>query len=52
MKVCIAGAGAMGGLFAGWIGSPLPAGEVELNALARGETLAALKRDGLHPLCD
>jgi len=34
-------------LFAGWLGSRLPAGEVELSALARGETLAALKRDGL-----
>jgi 2-dehydropantoate 2-reductase len=47
MKVCIVGAGAIGGLFAGWMGSRLPAGEVTLSALARGETLAALKRDGL-----
>ena len=48
MKVCIVGAGAIGGLFAGWMGSRLPAGEVELSALARGDTLAALKRDGLQ----
>jgi 2-dehydropantoate 2-reductase len=48
MKVCIVGAGAIGGLFAGWIGSRIPKGEVELSALARGATLAALRRDGLR----
>jgi 2-dehydropantoate 2-reductase len=46
MKVCIVGLGAIGGLFAGWLGSRLPAGRVELSALARGATLAALQRQG------
>lgn len=48
MKTCIVGAGAIGGLFAGWLGSRIPAGEIELSALARGDTLAALKRNGLQ----
>jgi len=48
MKICIVGAGAIGGLFAGWLGSRISAGEITLSALARGETLAALKRDGLQ----
>jgi len=48
MKICIVGAGAIGGLFAGWLGLRIPAGEIELTALARGDTLAALKRDGLQ----
>jgi 2-dehydropantoate 2-reductase len=47
MKTCIVGAGAIGGLFGGWLGSRLPAGEIELSALARGATLAALRQDGL-----
>ena len=47
-KVCIVGAGSVGGLFAGWLGSRLPAGEVTLSALARGATLQALRRDGLR----
>ena len=42
MKVCIVGAGAIGG----WIGAPLAAAGVEVSALARGETLAALKTHG------
>ena len=48
MKICIVGAGAVGGLFAGWLGSRLPDGEVKLSALARGATLQALRRDGLR----
>ena len=48
VKVCIVGAGAIGGLFAGWIGSRIPAREIELSAFARGATLAALRRDGLR----
>jgi 2-dehydropantoate 2-reductase len=48
MKVCIAGAGAIGGLFAGWLGTKLPVGDVQLSALARGATLAALKAHGLQ----
>ncbi len=48
MKVCIVGAGAIGGLFAGWLGSRPPDDHLELSALARGATLAALQRDGLR----
>ena len=47
MKICIVGAGAIGGLFGGWLGR-LPAGEVALSALARGATLAALRQHGLQ----
>jgi 2-dehydropantoate 2-reductase len=47
-RICIVGAGAIGGLFAGWLGRRLPADEVQLSALARGATLAALReRPGL-----
>jgi 2-dehydropantoate 2-reductase len=46
MKVCVVGLGAIGGLFAGYLGSRLPAGRIELSALARGATLAALQRQG------
>jgi 2-dehydropantoate 2-reductase len=48
MKVCIVGAGAIGGVFGGWLGSRVPPTELALSVLARGETLAALQRDGLH----
>ena len=51
MKVCIVGLGAIGGLFAGWLGSRLPqpaAGPLQLSTLARGETLAAVRRHGLR----
>ena len=48
MKICIVGAGAIGGLCAGWLGSRLPAGDVELSVLARGATLAALRSSGLQ----
>ena len=47
MKVCIVGLGAIGGLFAAWLGQRLPAGEITLSALARGATLAAVRREGL-----
>ena len=40
MKVCIVGAGAVGGL----IGTRLAVSGVEVGALARGETLAACAR--------
>ncbi|SFC58236.1 2-dehydropantoate 2-reductase [Polaromonas sp. OV174] len=46
-KVAIVGAGAIGGLFAGWLGSRLPVGQIQLAALARGETLRALREQGL-----
>jgi 2-dehydropantoate 2-reductase len=48
MKVCIAGVGAIGGLFGGWLGAKLPPGDLQLSALARGATLAALKNQGLQ----
>ncbi len=48
MKVCIVGAGAIGGLFAGWLGARLPASELTLSALARGATLQALRDAGLR----
>ena len=47
MKVCIVGLGAIGGLFAAWMGERLPAGSVTLSALARGATLAAVRSAGL-----
>ncbi|MBO9651858.1 MAG: 2-dehydropantoate 2-reductase [Variovorax sp.] len=43
MKVCIYGAGAIGG----WIGAKLAQVGCELDVVARGATLEALKRDGL-----
>ncbi|MCV2362153.1 2-dehydropantoate 2-reductase [Paucibacter sp. DJ1R-11] len=46
-KICIVGAGAIGGWFAGHVGHQLGA-EVELSALARGATLAALRQHGLR----
>jgi 2-dehydropantoate 2-reductase len=46
-KIASVGVGAIGGLFAGWMGSRLPAGQVQLSAVARGETLRALRERGL-----
>lgn len=46
-KLAIVGVGAIGGLFAGWLGSRLPAGQIQLSALARGDTLRALEERGL-----
>ncbi|MDI3511139.1 MAG: 2-dehydropantoate 2-reductase [Betaproteobacteria bacterium] len=46
-KIAIVGVGAIGGLFAGWLGSRLPAGQIQLSALARGDTLRALRERGL-----
>ena len=46
-KIAIVGMGAIGGLFAGWLGSRLPAGQIELSAVARGATLKALQARGL-----
>ncbi len=48
MKVCIVGLGAIGGLFAGWLGGRLGDGDVALCALARGDTLAAVQQHGLN----
>ena len=43
MKICIYGAGAIGG----WIGAALAQAGERLNVVARGTTLDALQRDGL-----
>jgi 2-dehydropantoate 2-reductase len=48
MKICIVGLGSIGGLFAGWLGSRTAPGEVQLSALARGATLAAVRERGLQ----
>ncbi|MFY7901396.1 MAG: ketopantoate reductase family protein, partial [Rubrivivax sp.] len=45
MKIAIVGLGAIGGVFAGWLGRLGP--EVTLSALARGATLAAVRTRGL-----
>ncbi len=45
-KVCIVGAGAIGG----WLGAGLARAGCEVSMLARGQTLAALQRDGLRLL--
>lgn len=46
-KVAVVGVGAIGGLFAGWLGSRLPVGAIQLVALARGDTLRSLRERGL-----
>ena len=46
-KIAIVGVGAIGGLFAGWLGSRLPAGQIQLSAVARGNTLRTLHDQGL-----
>jgi len=43
MKICIYGAGAIGG----WLGVALARAGARLNVVARGATLAALQQDGL-----
>jgi 2-dehydropantoate 2-reductase len=43
-KVCIVGAGAIGG----WLGAGLARAGCTVSVLARGQTLAALRRDGLQ----
>jgi 2-dehydropantoate 2-reductase len=40
--------GAIGGVLAAWLGSRLAPGRIQLSAIARGQTLAALQRDGLR----
>ncbi|MEZ5646126.1 MAG: 2-dehydropantoate 2-reductase [Burkholderiaceae bacterium] len=46
-RIAIVGVGAIGGLFAGWLGSRLPEGRIRLSAVARGETLRTLRERGL-----
>lgn len=48
LRIAIVGAGAIGGMFAGWLGSRLPAERIQLSVLARGTTLSTLQRDGLR----
>ena len=48
MRICIVGLGAIGGLFAGWLGGRVGPSQVQLCALARGETLAAVQQHGLR----
>jgi 2-dehydropantoate 2-reductase len=47
MKVCIVGLGAIGGLLAAWLVQRTPPGQVQVSALARGATLAAVQQQGL-----
>ncbi|MFM1909210.1 MAG: hypothetical protein RLZZ591_2887 [Pseudomonadota bacterium] len=46
-KVTVVGVGAIGGVFAGWLGTRLAAGRIQLSALAPGKTLSALRSSGL-----
>jgi 2-dehydropantoate 2-reductase len=48
MKITVVGAGAVGGLVAGWLATRLPADEVQVSVLARGATLQALHERGLQ----
>lgn len=51
MKVCVVGAGAIGGLFGAWLARAAArpgAPPLELSVLARGPTLAALRQHGLR----
>jgi len=47
MRICIVGAGAVGGLFAGWLAQTAPAAGTQVSVLARGATLRALQTQGL-----
>jgi 2-dehydropantoate 2-reductase len=48
MKVCIVGAGAIGGLVGARLASRLKPAEIELSLIARGATLQALRSEGLR----
>jgi 2-dehydropantoate 2-reductase len=52
MKICVVGLGAIGGVFAAWLGGrraqPSAPHRLEVSALARGATLEAVRRDGLQ----
>ena len=50
MKICVVGLGAVGSLFAAWLGQRLPAAQYRLSAFARGATLAAVRAQGLQIL--
>jgi 2-dehydropantoate 2-reductase len=47
VKVTVVGAGAIGGLFAGWLAS-VPQCAANLSMIARGDTLHALRTNGLR----
>lgn len=46
-KVAIVGLGAVGGVFAGFLGAHLAERKIQLSAIARGRSLEVLRRDGL-----
>ena len=46
-KVAIVGLGAVGGVFAGFLGAHLVERKIQLSAIARGHSLEVLRRDGL-----
>ena len=46
-KVAIVGLGAVGGVFAGFLGAHLAEKNIQLSAIARGQTLDTLRREGL-----
>ena len=46
-KVAVVGSGAIGGLFASWLGTN-PNSDISLSVLARGDTLKALNSSGLR----
>ena len=46
-KIAVVGLGAVGGVFAGLLGSLPPSQQIQLSAIARGKTLAALQTQGL-----
>ena len=47
MKIAVVGLGAVGGAFAGLLGTLPPAKNIQLSAIARGNALTALKAQGL-----
>ena len=49
-RICVVGAGAIGGLFLAWIGRRAEVLGIQLSALARGETLRALRERGLESI--
>jgi 2-dehydropantoate 2-reductase len=47
MKIAVVGLGAVGGAFAGLLGTLPPSKNIQLSAIARGKALTALKTQGL-----
>ena len=47
MKIAVVGLGAVGGAFAGLLGTLPPSNKVQLSAIARGKALTALQTQGL-----